>query len=129
MSKPGVIPGLTSWGANRHAAILIFFTIVSIGLCRLGHAETVRIVVTGDGRADYPWNDERRGDKDGINEEITKQIAATMAAEDPQIMLWTGDIVNVNERVGVSPADKTNFLPCERTSHRPAVIHVICSFA
>ncbi len=90
--------------------LLMLCAIFIFGLCLPGHAEPLRIVVAGDGRADFPWNDPRPGDKEGINEEVTKQIAVAMARENPQLVLWTGDIVNVNERDGPKPADKTNVL-------------------
>jgi len=89
----------------------VIFAILSIGLCLLGQtaiqAKTIRIVVTGDCRSDYPWNDKREGDKDGINQKTMEEIARGMAAENPQIVLWTGDIVNVNGRAGPNPENKT----------------------
>jgi hypothetical protein len=87
-----------------HAAFLI-------GLGLSGHAETLRIVVTGDGRAQYPWIGLRPGeDEDGLNQKINREICEAVIKEGATIMLWTGDIVNVNEKAGPGPEAKTNQL-------------------
>jgi hypothetical protein len=63
------------------------------------HSETLRIVVAGDDRADYPSPDRtpRSEDKDGINQLVSKEIAQAVLVENAKILLWTGDLVNVTE--------------------------------
>lgn len=39
-----------------------------------------------------------------------RKSAVAMGRENPQLLLWTGDIVNVNEYAGPKPEDKTNVL-------------------
>jgi len=87
--------------------------IVLIGLCLSAHAETLRILVAGDGRAQYPWIELRPEDKDGdgLNKKINPEICDAVIKEGATIMLWTGDIVNVNSEVaGASIQEKTNYL-------------------
>src|SRR5215471_6687316 len=87
--------------------------IILIGLCLSGQAETLRILVAGDGRAQYPWIELRPEDKDGdgLNKKINREICDAVIKEGATIMLWTGDIVNVNSEVaGASPQEKTNYL-------------------
>jgi hypothetical protein len=59
------------------------------------YPEALRIVVAGDGRADYPWNSPRVEDEEGINKTITSEIAEAVLKESAQILLWTGDFTNV----------------------------------
>jgi hypothetical protein len=63
-------------------------------------SETIRIVVTGDGRAEYPWKTDKRRyeDVEGINKKITAEIVRAVLDERAQMMLWTGDLANVNEK-------------------------------
>ena len=75
--------------------LLIFVAGLLFGLGFV-HGEPLRIVVAGDGRADYPWNPTRSCDNGGINETVTKAISKAVADEHAAILLWTGDIVNVN---------------------------------
>ena len=93
-------------GSNLLASLLLAF-------CWTGHAETLRFVVAGDGRAEYPWNGRREPpaeDIGGINQAINKEICKAVIDEQAKIMLWTGDIVNVSEGAGSKPDDKTRFL-------------------
>src|SRR5215470_20324583 len=77
--------------------LLILFGVLSANLCPSAQGEPLRIVVAGDGRADYPWNPSRSCDNEGINETVTKAISKAVADEHAAILLWTGDIVNVND--------------------------------
>jgi hypothetical protein len=54
------------------------------------------IAVAGDGRAEYQWNPHRACDEKGINKWVTTAIAKAIANDNASILLWTGDIVNVN---------------------------------
>ena len=81
-----------------------------VALCLSVHAETLRIVVAGDGRAQYPWNGLRPEDEDGLNQKINREICEAVIKEGATILLWTGDIVNVNSEAGASPEEKTNYL-------------------
>jgi len=54
-------------------------------------------VVAGDGRADYPWNPPRPCDNEGMNESVTKAISKAVLDENAAILLWTGDMVNLND--------------------------------
>jgi hypothetical protein len=76
---------------------LIFFAVFSAGLCLTVDGEPLRIVVAGDGRADYPWNPPRPSDNEGMNEVVTKAVAKAASDENAAILLWTGDVVNVND--------------------------------
>src|SRR5262249_27712494 len=77
--------------------LLIFFAGLSASLCCSVYGEPLRIVVAGDGRADYPWNPPRCCDNEGVNETATKAISNAVSNENAAILLWTGDIVNVND--------------------------------
>jgi hypothetical protein len=52
----------------------------------------MRIVVAGDGRADYVFRPE---DKDGLNTTINREMAQAVLDEKADMFLWTGDLVNV----------------------------------
>lgn len=58
------------------------------------NVDTVRIVIAGDGRADYKTRPE---DEDGINKVIAREIAQAVLNEKAQMLLWTGDLVNVTD--------------------------------
>jgi len=107
----GLIPG-TVYPSNRALLTrkLAIFAAILIGLCLSGHAERLRIVVAGDGRSEYPWGDERPEDADGLNQTINREICNAVKQEKANIFLWTGDIVNVTDRAGDKPEDKTYFL-------------------
>jgi Calcineurin-like phosphoesterase len=113
MSKLCIILGRILRAADcQSTSILMLFPLLLIGLCLPVQAKPLCIVVAGDCRADFPWNKKRPGDKDGINEDIIREIAAAIAKDDadPKIMLWTGDMVNINESAGPNAADKTKSL-------------------
>lgn len=57
-----------------------------------------RIIVAGDGRAQYPWKGQRAEDADGINKTISREIERAVINEKAQVLLWTGDLSNVNSR-------------------------------
>jgi hypothetical protein len=65
--------------------------------------EPLRIVVTGDGRAQYPpaspypLKSPRTEDEDGINKVITQEIVRAVLHEKAKMLLWTGDLTNVSE--------------------------------
>lgn len=91
----------------------ILVSIVLFALCIQGYAQQFRIVVAGDGRAQYPWRDKRpEEDVGGLNVAINREICRAVLNERPQIMLWTGDIVNVNETAGKEDDQKTCALKC-----------------
>jgi hypothetical protein len=75
---------------------LILIAALWVGFGLPVHADPLRIVVAGDGRAEYPWGPHRACDKEGINEFVTKAIANAVLNEKAAILLWTGDMVNVN---------------------------------
>jgi len=109
--------GLRFETASQAAGVLMFFPILFVGTCALGQPKPLCLVVAGDCRADYPWNKKRAGDKQGINEDVINEIATAISKDDaePKILLWTGDIVNVNECVGaecagLNPEEKRDFL-------------------
>jgi hypothetical protein len=77
--------------------LLIFLAGLSFSLCLSVHGEPLRIVVAGDGRADYPWKPPRCCDNEGMNETVTKALSNAVLNENAAILLWTGDIVNVND--------------------------------
>lgn len=81
---------------KRHLNLIAAFLLT---LPLLGQAEPLRILVAGDGRAEYPWQRcQRDEDVNGINVKITTEIAQAVLDEKAQIMLWTGDMANINER-------------------------------
>jgi hypothetical protein len=73
-------------------------------------AETLRLVIAGDGRAQYPWYNKRYEDISGLNQTIAKEIRDAAINEQANILLWTGDIVNVTDKAGPNEEDKTQFL-------------------
>ena len=81
--------------STKHLLILIVCLWAS--LFSSSHGEPFRIAVAGDGRADYPWNAHRACDDDGINEMVTRAIARDVLDKNASILLWTGDIANVND--------------------------------
>lgn len=85
-------------------------------------SEAIRIVVTGDGRAEYPWMTDKRRyeDVDGINKKITQEIARAVLDERAQMMLWTGDLANVNEK---KPETLRNELIAWRSIMQPLYDH------
>jgi hypothetical protein len=86
-----------SRGRSVARQLLIFFAGLSASFCLTVHGEPLRIVVAGDGRAEYPWGLHRSADNQGINETVTKAISDAVLNERASILLWTGDIVNVND--------------------------------
>ena len=52
----------------------------------------------------------RPKDADGLNQAINSEICNAVRQERANIFLWTGDIVNVTDRAGDKPEDKTQFL-------------------
>ena len=77
----------------------ILLAALSASLCLACHGQPLVIVVAGDGRAEYPWKlPNRPCDSGGINECVTTAIAKAVTTENASILLWTGDIVNVNNR-------------------------------
>jgi calcineurin-like phosphoesterase family protein len=128
--KPFNIPGLMSFrdddGKSRvRTCGLNLFAVVLLGLCLTARGEPLRIVVAGDGRADYPDRDDpnhlpspRSEDKQGLNQIVTAEIRDAVLREKAQILLWTGDIANVNYTAGPKPEDKTNFLKNGLTAWR-----------
>jgi len=60
------------------------------------HCAALTIVVAGDGRAEYHWGLKRACDKDGINEGVTRAIAKAASDENASILLWTGDMTNID---------------------------------
>lgn len=102
MSECRIDPGAWLLSSPHHRVpvstrLLIFFAVLSASLCLRVHGEPLRIVVASDGRADYPWNPPRSCDNEGINETVTKAISNAVLNENAAILLWTGDIVNVND--------------------------------
>jgi len=77
--------------------LLILFAVLAATLCPSAPGEPLRIVVAGDGRADYGWNPPRSCDNEGINETVVRAISNAVLKENAAILLWTGDIVNVND--------------------------------
>jgi hypothetical protein len=65
--------------------------LLAAAFCSVTQAESLRIVVAGDGRAD---SRPRPEDRDGINVTITSEIARAVLKENAQVLLWTGDLVN-----------------------------------
>lgn len=68
----------------------------------LGQTEPLRILIAGDGRADYPdpldpkhVPSPRSEDKNGFNEIVNTEIRDAVRREKAEIFLWTGDISNV----------------------------------
>jgi hypothetical protein len=68
------------WPAWSVLAGLVF------AFCLTAHAETLRLVIAGDDRADNEHN--------GFNEEIAREIARAVIGEKAEMLLWTGDLVN-----------------------------------
>jgi len=66
-------------------------------------SEPLRIVVAGDGRAEYPrasplpYKSPRAEDEDGINKVITREIVQAVLNEKAKMLLWTGDLTNLTE--------------------------------
>lgn len=91
------------------------FAICLIVLCQLAHANPFKIVVAGDGRADYPESPDseqlspRPEDKNGINYCAVKDISEATTKEKPNVFVWTGDIVNVNYKTGSEPTERLKF--------------------
>src|SRR5262249_11377843 len=75
---------------------LIFFAGLFASLCFTANGEPLRIVVAGDGRAEYQWNLKRSCDQDGINQTVTRAIVGAVLDEKAAILLWTGDMANVD---------------------------------
>jgi len=77
------------------------FWLASFGCYWRAHGvESLSLVVAGDGSAEYPWapaEKKRYEDSEGINKKITAEIAQAVLREKAQMLLWTGDLVNVNE--------------------------------
>ena len=93
-----------------HPTSAVIWVTFLLGFCFIGRAETLRLVVAGDGRSDYPWFNKRYDDVSGLNQTITKEIRDAVINEHANILLWTGDIVNVNEEAGPKEEDKTQYL-------------------
>ena len=85
-----------------------------IAIFQSASAGPFKIFVTGDGRADYPDPTDpahlspRPEDQKGINQCTMKDIADEIVKVHPDIVLWTGDIVNVNYKIG-SDSEKSKF--------------------
>jgi Predicted phosphohydrolases len=84
---------------KRHLNLIAAFLLT---LPLFGQAEPLRILVAGDGRADYPDPNDpnhlpspRFEDKNGFNEVINTEIRDAVRKEKANIFLWTGDISNV----------------------------------
>ncbi len=60
-------------------------------LAAITPAQSWRFVVEGDGRSDA--NSHRPGDKDGVNWEITNELAHAIAKQNPKFVMFTGDLV------------------------------------
>jgi len=84
----------------RCRQLRIFLAALSAAFCLTGYAEPLRIVVAGDGRAEYPWRtaQPRLCDQDGINVTVAKAIGQAVANEHAAILLWTGDIALISDR-------------------------------
>ena len=80
------------------ARLLIFLAVLSVVLCRAADNPPLKIVVAGDARAEYPWRAQRSCDHDGMNDVVTRAISEAVLKEEASIFLWTGDIVNVNDK-------------------------------
>src|SRR5262249_46633935 len=99
---------------------LSLFAVLLLGSLSTVCSQSLRIVVAGDGRADFPDRDNpchssgsssvRPEDKHGLNKVILREVCAAARREHAQILVWTGDIVNVNYTAGPNPEDKTKFL-------------------
>jgi hypothetical protein len=76
---------------------LIFVVCLSGGLFSSAFGEPFRIVVAGDGRAQYPWLGHRSCDDDGMNRTVNEAIRDAVLKEQAKMLLWTGDIVNIND--------------------------------
>jgi hypothetical protein len=76
----------------------ILLAALSASFCVAVQGEPLKIVIAGDGRAEYRWNPRRCCDNGGMNETVTTAIAKAVSDEKASILLWTGDIVNVNDR-------------------------------
>jgi hypothetical protein len=76
---------------------LVFVVCLSARLSSAADGEPFRIVVAGDGRAQYPWLDHRPCDDGGMNRTVNEAIRDAVLKEQAKILLWTGDIVNVND--------------------------------
>ena len=85
---------LKSSRADLHQLILAVLAGVALCLCGQAKCENLRIVVAGDGRADYL---PRAQDHDGINTVINREIAEAVLREKATLLLWTGDLVNVTD--------------------------------
>lgn len=69
---------------NRRVLAIVVGSL--IGLCSTGYSETLRIVISGDDRADIRH--------DGFNKVIVHEIRDAVLKEKADILLWTGDLVN-----------------------------------
>ena len=119
MARPSVTSGL-KWSlciplrASTQRLTLLAIFLVTLDLST--YAQPFKIMVAGDGRADYPDpNDLNRQlsprveDKSGFNDTINSEISKQVQEEKADMLLWTGDIVNVNYMAGSQPGDKTKF--------------------
>jgi hypothetical protein len=79
----------------KHFSIFIVYLLA--GLFSTANGEPFRIVVAGDGRAQYPWYEHRSCDDGGMNRTVNEAIRDAVLKENAKILLWTGDIVNVND--------------------------------
>jgi len=105
MPKPSLAAGLDL--SRRPSACILsvatptlgVFAICLIVLCQLAHANPFKIVVAGDGRADYPESPDsgqlspRPEDKNGINYCAVKDVSEAGTKEKPDVFVGTGDIV------------------------------------
>ena len=86
-----------------------------IAIFQSASADQFKIFVTGDGRAEYPDPTDpahlspRPEDQKGINQCTIKDIADEIVKVRPDVVLWTGDIVNVNYRAGSEASAKSKF--------------------
>ena len=105
MRKPLLVRGLgwflsCDWTGSVAERGLNLVAAFLIGSCLAAHAEPLRIIIAGDGRAEYPeGNDVTRSprceDEDGINKVINREICRAVLKEKAEILLWTGDISNL----------------------------------
>jgi hypothetical protein len=87
-------------GIGRYCLHLIAAVLLTSPL--LGQTKPLRILIAGDGRADYPdpldpkhLPSPRSEDKNGFNKIINTEIRDAVRKEKANIFLWTGDISNV----------------------------------
>jgi hypothetical protein len=86
--------GTTATFALYIGTALFWLFSLGSGLAHTTHSKALRIVVAGDGRAEYSGRPE---DADGINKVVTQEMVQAVLAEKAEILLWTGDLTNVQK--------------------------------